>query len=134
MSSTSPGAQREPVHPRERRDAGHRRARQVTGWSAAGGTALAVVFGVVFAGSSPPPAAAGAPDPDAASSSPEDSGADAVVPAPMPVLDAPAPVIDVSAPTVAPSTKHHRTLSPPDRAPQVAAPSPKRRHASSGAS
>lgn len=133
MSSTSPGAQREPLHPRERRDAGHRRARHVTGWSAAGGTALAVVFGVVFAGSTPP-AAAGAPDPDAASSSPEGGGADAVVAAPAPALDAPAPGIDEPAPTVAPSTKHHRKLSPPDQAPQVAAPSAKRHHASSGAS
>ena len=133
MSSTSPGAQREPVHPQERRDAGHRRARQVTGWSAAGGTALALVFGVMFAGSSPP-AAAGAPDPDAASSGSEGGGANAAVPAPAPALDAPAPVIDVPAPTVAPSTKRHRKLSPPVQAPQVAAPSPKRRHASSGAS
>lgn len=131
MSSTSPGAQREPMHPRERRDAGHRRARQVTGWSAAGGTALAVVFGVMFAGSTPP-AAAGAPDPDAASSGSAGGGADAVVPAP--VLDAPAPVIDVPAPRVAPSTTHHRKLSPPVQAPQIAAPSPKRHHASSGAS
>ena len=101
MSSTSPGAQREPMHPRERRDAGHRRARQVTVWSAAGGTALSVVFGVMLAGSTPR-AAAGAPDPDA--------------------------------PRVAPSTTHHRKLSPPVQAPQIAAPSPKRHHASSGAS
>jgi len=133
MSSTSPGAPREPVHPHERRDAGHRRARQVTGWSAAGGTAFAVVFGVMFAGSTPP-AAAGAPDPGAASSSTKGGGADAVVPDPAPVLDAPAPVIDEPAPAVAPSTKHLRKLSPPEQAPQVAAPSTKRHHASSGAS
>ena len=133
MSATSPRPQREPVHPGERRDAGHRRARQVTGWSAAGGTALAVVFGVMFAGSTPP-AATGAPDPDAGSSGSAGGGAGAVVPAPAPVLDAPAPVLDEPAPTVAPPTKHKRTLSPPDRAPQAAAPSAKRRHASSGAS
>jgi hypothetical protein len=132
MSASLPGAQPEPVHPRERRDAGHRRARQVTGWSAAGGTALAVVFGVVFAGSTPP-AAAGAPDADATASGSE-GGTGAVVPTPVPVLDAPAPVIDVPAPTVAPPTTHHRKLSPPVQAPQVAAPSPQRRHASSGAS
>ena len=133
MSSTSAGAQREPVHPRQRRDAGHRRARQATGWSAAGGVALAVVFGVMFAGSTPT-AAAGAPDPDTGSSSSEGGGADAVVPAPAPVLDAPAPVIDVPAPAAVPPAKRHRKLSPPDQAPQVAAPSAKRRHVSSGAS
>jgi len=40
---------------------------------------------------------------------------------PAPVLDAPAPVIDVPAPRVAPSTTHHRKLSPPVQAPQIAA-------------
>jgi hypothetical protein len=120
------------VDPQERRDAGHRRARRATGWSAVGGAALAVAFGVMFAGSAEP--AAGAPEPDAGSSGSDGGGVTAVVPAPAPVLDAPAPVIDVPAPTVAPSTKRHRKLSPPVQAPKVAAPSPKRRHASSGAS
>ncbi|HEX5811538.1 MAG TPA: hypothetical protein VFY38_05530 [Pseudonocardia sp.] len=97
-----------------------------------GGAVLAVAFGVVFAGSAEP--AAGAPEPDAASSGSEGGGVAAVVPAPVPALEAPAPLIDTTAPTAAPPTKHHRKLSPPVQAPQVAAPSPKRRHASSGAS
>ena len=130
MSSTTPRAQRDPVDPQERRDAGHRRARRATGWSAVGGAALAVAFGVMFAGSVEP--AAGAPEPDAGPSGSDGGGVTAVVPAP--VLDAPAPVIDVPAPTVAPPTTHHRKLSPPVQAPRVAAPSTKRHHASSGAS
>ena len=131
MSSTSPGAQLGPEHPQVRRAAGLRRAGFVTGWTAAGGTALAVLFGVVFAGAAPS-ATAGTAGLDTA------SGPDATqqaAPSALPSETAtPAPVTGTPKPSSAPTATPHRRLSPPSQAPQPAAPSTNRRHASTGAS
>jgi hypothetical protein len=112
--------------------AGQRRAAAVTGGAVAGGTALAVVFGVVFAGAAPQADAGPA---DLATATSDSAGQQDDGPTvPSFPTDVAAPTTAPPAPSSAPADPRPRRLTPPSQAPQAAAPTTGRHHASTGAS